>query len=87
MRRELKLEKYPALQEEVRGMLHKRLASKGLTGLASTHEIYGIIHEENKELVDAMHQNNLGNFRAELMDVLVACIIGIMSIDSKTIDW
>ncbi len=86
-RRELELEKYPALQEEIRGMLHKRLAKKGLTGLGSTHEIYGVIAEENKELVDAMHKNDLVNFRAELMDILIACVVALMSIDSKTIDW
>lgn len=87
MRRQINMNIVPALESEINKSLLTRIHKKGIEGLASTHEIYGVIHEENKELVDALHANNLPEFRAELMDVLIACYVGLLSIDSETIDW
>lgn len=87
MRRQINLDIIDELESEINKSLLTRINKKGTEGLASTHEIYGVIHEENKELIDALHANNLPEFRAELMDVLIACYVGLLSIDSKTIDW
>jgi hypothetical protein len=72
--------------EEVRQMLEKRLKKKGRGPYLFTHQIDGIIDEEfNLELKSAMHQNDLKQFRSELIDIAVAALFGIASIDEGAV--
>lgn len=57
--------------------LSKRLEEKGLGIFVSPHEILGVITEEYKELIDAVHKND--NVKGELLDIAVAAIFGYMS--------
>lgn len=72
---------------EFRIELNRRLAQKGHDGFSSTHEIFGVVHEEVQELGDALRANDNKEFRQELFDILVGCLFGIASIDAHTTDW
>lgn len=69
------------------GALNHRLEEKGYGTFASRHEVQGIITEEYHELIEALKSNNTEEFRAELLDLAVACVFGVICIDSKTMDW
>jgi NTP pyrophosphatase (non-canonical NTP hydrolase) len=68
-----------ACQFEIGDAITRRLREKGDGAYASEHETYGIIAEEFDELRDAMRANDPANFREELVDIAVACIIGMAS--------
>ena len=56
-----------------------RLQEKGRGVYAGPHETYGIIAEEFNELLDAMRENEGVAFHKELLDIAVACVIGMAS--------
>ncbi len=67
--------------EEIGRMVSLRLQEKGDGAYAGPHECYGIIAEEfEKELLDALHSNDRQAFRKELLDIAVACAIGMASV-------
>ena len=47
------------------------------------HQIYGIVAEELKELMDALHGNDIDGMKRELKDIAVAAIWGIASIEES----
>ena len=62
--------------------LNQRLRDKGDLSFASRHEILGIVSEEFYELLEAVkNDNNPLGFRNELIDIAVACIFGVASMD------
>ena len=63
------------------------LKHKGSGTLSSTHEILGIVTEEYLELVDAVRANEQREVKEELLDIAVACVMGIACIDAETLDW
>lgn len=63
------------------------LDKKGYGTFASSHEILGIITEEYKEFIDAVHNNNYYEISNEIIDLAVVCIFGLTCIDQRTIDW
>lgn len=65
---------------------YDRLEEKGIHSFSSTHEILGIVDEEHSELKDAVRSNNKIEVRNELLDIVVACLHGIASLD-KGVDW
>jgi hypothetical protein len=71
----------------VRDALEERLTEKGFHSFISSHEISGVIKEEYEEIGDAVHLNNNKHLRKELIDLAVACIWGIVSIDADALDW
>lgn len=73
--------------EVVAETFDKRLKEKGTHILVSTHEILGIVEEECTELKDAVRSCVQQNVKRELVDIAVACLAGIASIDSKKMDW
>ena len=79
--------KFDIVFVNIKALLKKRLEKHGSGGLSSTHEIYGILTEEMKELLDSIHENNSENIESELYDVLIAAFFGLVSIYSKTIKW
>jgi len=65
-----------------------RVQQKGMGTMASCHEIYGIIAEENMEFLEAIQENQTAyNKVEELLDIAVACVFGIASIKSNGVDW
>lgn len=64
-----------------------RLEQKGYGTFASRHEILGVITEEYKEFVDAVHSKNYDDMKEEIMDLAVGCIFGLACFDEKTVDW
>ena len=71
----------------VRDALEMRLEEKGYRTYASSHEISGIVDEEVNEMKEAVHDNDNEYLRKELIDIAVAAIWGIVSIDSDGLDW
>lgn len=65
--------------EELESCLAARLKKHGCSLHTSAHETYGIVAEEFKELMDAMHDNDEYEFVEELKDIAVAAIFGIVS--------
>ena len=65
--------------EQIKEKLYDRLLEKGTAAYAGPHETFGIIHEEYCELSDAMRANDAADFKSELIDIAVACIIGMAS--------
>lgn len=57
-----------------------RIKQKGDGSYASTHEIYGILAEEVKEVLDELQANNDVEFAKELLDVAVAALWGYICI-------
>jgi hypothetical protein len=73
--------------KSVKDALEERLAEKGYHTFVSSHEISGVLREEYKEVGDAVHLNSNEFLRKELIDLAVACIWGIVSIDADALDW
>ena len=67
--------------------LQRRLVEKGKLSLTSTHEVAGVIEEEWDEFKDAVHVNDHENYEEELLDIIVGCMVGIMSKQVKGLDW
>lgn len=64
-----------------------RLNQKGYGTFSSKHEILGVITEEYKEFVDAVHSKNYDEMKNEILDLAVGCIFGLACFDEETIDW
>lgn len=64
-----------------------RLRQKGYGTFASKHEILGVITEEYKEFVDAVHSKNYEEMKTEIVDLAVGCIFGFACFEEETIDW
>lgn len=61
--------------------LKRKLDLKGSYTWESMHEIHGIIAEEVHEALKEMHKNNLDEYSAELIDIAIAAIMGVASIE------
>ena len=59
--------------------IEKKTLKHGGHAYASTHEIYGIVAEEFKELMDELHSNDTDEFESELIDVAVGAVWGLAS--------
>jgi NTP pyrophosphatase (non-canonical NTP hydrolase) len=71
----------------IKDALFRKLNQKGNHAFVSTHEILGVVTEEYHEVIDAVKYNNKDKVRKELIDLAVACVHGISSIDNGKIDW
>ena len=61
----------------------KRIQKHGDRPWTSHHQIYGVLAEEMAEVLDEVRSNDLKRMRAELLDVAVAAIWGVHSIDKN----
>lgn len=68
--------------DEIWVALEERLNEKGSEPYVSTHETFGIVHEEYRELDDTLRGNDLNRFHEELVDLGVACVLGLASMIS-----
>jgi len=73
--------------ETIQAMLEYRLEQKGRGAYASRHECLGIVEEEIHELREAVRSGELTDVGAELIDIAVAAIFGLASINSDKVDW
>ena len=71
-----------AATEDVTRELDRRISEKGPGAFVSRHEILGIVGEEYSELVEAVHRAADNDVRRELLDIAVACIFGVASLDA-----
>ena len=72
------------LLNKIKINLQKRLEKHGPRPYNSRHETLGIITEEYTELCNAIcNDESHEEFSEELMDVAVACIFGIYSLEQK----
>ena len=74
-------------RDEVINKLEFRLKEKGTGSFASRHEIQGSIAEEYDELLDALRENDMEQYKKELIDIAVGAIFGIACINSGSLDW
>ena len=63
-------------------MLQFRIIQKGYGLGCSIHEVAGLVEEERREMWDEVHKENVTSFRDELIDIAVAAIYGVASIDA-----
>ena len=70
-------------QTAVDKKIKARLDQKGSGLFVDKHQIYGIVAEELKELMDALHGNDIEGMKRELVDIAVAAIFGIASIEES----
>jgi hypothetical protein len=74
--------------QALRDKIYMRLEQKGYGAHASCHEVLGIITEEYKEYIDAVHLNASDEEKIEeLLDIAVACVFGAVSIATGKVDW
>lgn len=66
--------------------LKDRLKKHGVYSFMGPHEILGVVTEEYQELITATHQNLRHEVKAELVDIAVACIFGLASLNQQDID-
>ena len=71
----------------LKSMVNYRLSQKGRGIYVSSHECLGVITEEYKELIDAVQSNDTEQFDKELIDVAVACIFSLVSLDTGKMHW
>jgi NTP pyrophosphatase (non-canonical NTP hydrolase) len=85
-RSQLTEEQVMAAVEKTLEKLKFRLNQKGYGTFSSRHEILGVITEEYKEFVDAVHSKDYDEMKSEIMDLAVGCIFGLACFDAETID-
>jgi hypothetical protein len=71
----------------VKSKLAMRISQYGRGIFISRHEVMGIVDEEIYELHDAVRDGEFSGIRDELVDVAVAAIWGIVSIDKGKMNW
>jgi len=71
----------------VEAMLKKRLEEKGDGALISYHEILGVVTEEYHELCGAVESNREPAIKDEILDLAVAAVFGLASIQSGACGW
>ncbi len=59
-----------------------KLSRKGNLSFISKHEILGVITEEYKELIDAVHSKDDKNLIEELLDLGVAVMFSLASLSA-----
>lgn len=66
--------------EVVKKRIRMRLEQKGAGLFVDPHQIYGIVAEEMKEFMDALHGNDTKGMKDELLDIAAAAIWGYASL-------
>lgn len=75
-------------KKDIWDMVEYRLLQKGEHTYASKHEILGLIEEERHELIEVIQKNEpKEEVIKELIDIAVACLFGVASLHSDTVDW
>lgn len=86
-RLQIKQEQIEQAVMEFRLELDRRLKQKGYGTFASTHEIAGVVDEEHREMMEALHKNDKTHLKSELLDIAVGSVFGVACINANTLDW
>jgi hypothetical protein len=86
-RQEITHEEVEKAVEQFRRELARRLDQKGMGTFTSSHEIIGCVGEEYDEAKVAVHDNDNGQLRKELLDLAVGAVFGVACINAGKIDW
>ena len=89
-RAQFSLDDVDSVLNEIREKVIYRLKQKGWGISVSRHEIYGLLAEEFKELLDALqgHGNEArAEFHDELLDIGVGVVHALCSLKSGKMDW
>ena len=70
------------IMEDVEHALNRRIGQHGDLSFISTHEIFGVLAEEVHELEHEIRSNDAPKIYNELMDVAIAAIWGLVSLDA-----
>lgn len=69
--------------DEMRDQVARRLTEKGDGACASIHEAWGVLDEEVQEFKEAVQQKDRLNARAELLDIVVAALWALASLEAE----
>ena len=83
----LDLTKAQEILDRIHEKFLRRLREKGPGICVSIHEVRGIVDEEVEELHEEVRANNQIGVHKELIDIAVACLLGIASLESQKMDW
>jgi len=72
---------------QVQNKTQDRLNEKGSGILISRHEALGVITEEYTELISAVESGSQAEVEDELLDITVAGIVGLASLQTGQTDW
>lgn len=87
MREQLTRAEFKKAAMDVSAKLEQRLKEKGYGASVSRHEILGILEEEVMEFLHEVHRGQPKGLQEELMDIAVAAIWGLASLQSGKADW
>jgi hypothetical protein len=73
--------------KKIEAKLIQRFEEKGTKSFTSSHEAMGVIDEEVDEAKLAVHDNDHKQLEEEFLDIIIAAMVGVMSIDVKGMDW
>ena len=73
--------------QQVETKMHQRLVEKGDGAFVSRHEVLGVCAEEWVELNIAVQFDALPPVKAELLDLAVACVLGLACIEDGNLEW
>jgi len=68
---------------EIISWLAYRINQKGDGVFYSHHEALGVVAEEYDELKDAIRSNDVSKIKSELIDLVVAALWGVVSINNQ----
>ena len=87
MRPEIEQKLIEQVLKTVKRKIEYRLTQKGRGIFISSHETLGILSEEFNEFGAAVQSNDPVYQTNELLDVAVAAVLGLTSIESGEMDW
>lgn len=89
-RKQINMKCVKHMLDRLAGSIEHKTKQHGAHAFASRHEILGQITEEYEELVEAVRTDKTEfrrHIRDELLDIAIASVWGILSIDANAIDW
>lgn len=87
MREPINLSEIEKAMSDVRVFLENKIKEKGNLSFASIHEISGVLDEEFDELKESIHLNDYNQVEIELKDVIISAFWGLVSLQTRKIDW
>lgn len=64
-----------------------RLKEKGDGAFVSRHEVLGVVVEEYAESLSAVQNGTQDDVYDELLDIAVACVLGMACMHDNSLDW
>lgn len=88
MREKITEETVVAAFDKVVDKLIEKIEEKGDLSFSSRHEILGVVQEEFDEFKQTVHDNSIQETsESELIDIVIAAVWGMCSMDVGGCDW